>query len=143
MNRTSAPIATAMLCAAVVGAQFVAGKATRDALFLTSMAFTALPTLLMAASIASIVLVFGYGRLAVRITPSLLLPLLFAGSGALFLAEWLLRSTFPAATVVLVYLHVSSAVPVLASAVWLITSERFDPLTAKRRFGQIAGAGTL
>ena len=26
---------------------------------------------------------------------------------------------------------------------WLIASERFDPHTAKRRFGQMAGAGTL
>jgi hypothetical protein len=32
---------------------------------------------------------------------------------------------------------------VLASGFWLITSERFDPHTAKKRFGQIAGAGTI
>jgi hypothetical protein len=32
-----------MLCAAAVTAQFVGGKATRDALFLTSLDFTALP----------------------------------------------------------------------------------------------------
>ena len=31
----------------------------------------------------------------------------------------------------------------LGSGFWLIATERFDPRTAKRRFGQIAGAGTL
>ena len=49
----------------------------------------------------------------------------------------------PRPTAVIVYLHISGAGPVLASGVWLIASERFDPRTAKRRFGQIAGAGTL
>jgi hypothetical protein len=46
-------------------------------------------------------------------------------------------------TAVLVYLHISGAGPLLASGFWLIASERFDPRTAKRRFGQITGAGTL
>ena len=31
----------------------------------------------------------------------------------------------------------------LGSGFWLIASERFDPRTAKRRYGHIAGAGTL
>ena len=31
----------------------------------------------------------------------------------------------------------------LGSGLWLILSERFDPHSAKRYFGQIAGAGTL
>ena len=41
------------------------------------------------------------------------------------------------------YLHISGAGPLLASGFWLIASERFDPRTAKKRFGQMAGAGTL
>ena len=47
MTRTSTSMTTAMLCAAAVTAQFVAGKATRDALFLTSLDVTALPTMLI------------------------------------------------------------------------------------------------
>ena len=77
------------------------------------------------------------------IAPAVLVPGLFALSGLLFLAEWLVRSMAPAATAVTVYLHVSGAGPLLASGFWLIASERFDPRTAKTRFGQIAGAGTL
>jgi len=41
-----------------------------------------------------------------------------------------------------VYLQVSGVGPLLGSGFWLIATERFDPHTAKRRFGQIAGAGT-
>ena len=49
----------------------------------------------------------------------------------------------PAATAVAVYLHISCAGPLLASGFWLVSTERFDPRTAKLRFGQIAGMGTL
>ena len=48
---------TAMICAAAVTAQFISGKATRDALFLTSLDFTALPAMLMATSVFSIMVV--------------------------------------------------------------------------------------
>src|SRR5439155_843736 len=44
---------------------------------------------------------------------------------------------------VLVYLHISGLGPLLGSSFWLIASDRFDPRTAKQRFGQIQGAGTL
>ena len=71
------------------------------------------------------------------------MPASFVASGVLFLCEWLLRSASPAIAAVVVYLHISGAGPLLASGFWLIASERFDPRTAKKRFGQIAGAGTL
>jgi len=44
-------LALAMTCAAAVTAQFIGGKATRDALFLTSLDFAALPTTCEARSI--------------------------------------------------------------------------------------------
>lgn len=134
---------TAMICAAAVTAQFVSGKATRDALFLTSMDVTALPAMLIATSICSIVLVVLNGRIARRIAPSTLVPLTFVASGLLFLAEWFLRSSSPSTAAVIVYLHVSGAGPLMASGFWLIATERFDPHTAKQKFGQIAGAGTF
>jgi AAA family ATP:ADP antiporter len=140
---TARPLLIAMLCASTVTAEFVGGKATRDALFLTSLDVTALPSMLMATALCSILLVAAHSRLSVRLRPATLVPLLFAVSGALFLVEWLLRPIAPSATAVLVYLHVSGAGPLLASGFWLIASERFDPRTAKARFGQIAGAGTL
>jgi ATP:ADP antiporter, AAA family len=70
-------------------------------------------------------------------------PASFAASGVLFLAEWVLTFYAPATAAVIVYLHVSGAGPVFGSAFWLIASEQFDPRAAKKRFGQIAGAGTI
>jgi hypothetical protein len=134
---------TAMLCAAAVSAQFVSGKATRDALFLTSLDFSALPNMLIATSVVSILLVGANVRAARSIRPEVLVPASFVASAILFICEWLFRSVAPSVGAVVVYLHISAAGPLLASGFWLISSERFDPRTAKKRFGQIAGAGTL
>jgi len=143
MSTTTRSILTAMACAAAVTAQFVGGKATRDALFLTSLDFSALPAMLIATSVCSIVLVAAHTRWAAKIAPQILVPAAFAGSGLLFVCEWLIRAYAPSATAIVVYLHVSGAGPLLASGFWLIATERFDPRTAKRLFGRIAGAGTV
>jgi ATP:ADP antiporter, AAA family len=134
---------TAMVCAGAVTAQFVGGKATRDALFLASLNYTALPAMVIATSVFSIVLVGLNSKAARSISPSTLVPISFAVSGAGFLLEWLLTYRAPAPAAVIVYLHISGIGPLLGSGFWLISSERFDPRTAKRRFGQIAAAGTL
>jgi AAA family ATP:ADP antiporter len=139
----SRSVLIAMLCAGVVTAQYIAGKATRDALFLAQFNFTALPTMFIATSFVSIVFVAANSRAAGRLTPRTLVPALFASSGVLFLVEWLLIDRAPRMIAVMVYLHISGAGPMLGSGFWLIASERFDPRTAKRRFGQIAGIGTL
>lgn len=136
-------MATTMICAAAVMAQFVGGKAARDALFLTSLDFTALPAMLIATSVCSLLLVAANGRGGRRMAPATLVPASFVASGVLFLGEWLFRPSSPTVAAVVIYLHVSGAGPLLASGFWLIASERFDPRTAKKRFGQIAGAGTL
>src|SRR4026209_2883090 len=134
MSTTARSTLTAMLCAAAVTAQFVGGKATRDALFLTSLDFTALPAMLMATSVFSILVVALNSRAARRIAPGTLVPVLFVLSGVLFVCEWLLRSRAPSIAAVVVYLHISGAGPLLASGFWLIASEQFDPRTAKKRF---------
>jgi ATP:ADP antiporter, AAA family len=136
-------MALALAGAAAVTAQIVSGKATRDALFLTSLDYTTLPTMLIATSVVSLLLVALNARAARRLVPSTLVPAAFAASGVLFVIEWLLRPIAPVSTAVAVYLHISCAGPLLASGFWLVSSERFDPYTAKRRFGQIAGMGTL
>ncbi len=132
-----------MVGAAAVMAQFVSGKAVRDALFLTSLDLTALPAMLVATSIFSMFLIAANARMARRIVPTVLVPATFALSGLLFLLEWILRSYAPTSTAIAVYLHISGMGPILASGFWLIASERFDPRTAKKRYGQIAAAGTL
>src|SRR5262245_40702839 len=112
-------MALATTGAAAVTAQIVSGKATRDALFLTSLDYTTLPTMLIATSVISLILVALHTRAARRLTPATLVPAAFAASGALFLVEWLARPLAPAATAVAVYLHISCAGPLLASGFWL------------------------
>lgn len=133
----------AMLCAGTVTGQLVAGKALRDTLFLTSLDVTSLPAMLMATSVASLLLVAVYGRFANRFSPATLVPASFLISAVLFLVEWTLRPATPTVAAIILYLHISAAGPLLASGFWLIVSEQFDPHTAKRRFGQLAGAGTV
>src|SRR5580765_1202125 len=142
-KRIPPSMTTAMICGAAVTAQFIGGKAIRDALFLTPLGAAALPTMLIAASVFSIVVVWLNAGAARRIAPSILVPASFVGSGMLFLGEWLVRSSAPSAVAVLIHLHVSAAGPLLASGFWLSLGENFDPRTAKQRFGQIAAAGTL
>jgi ATP:ADP antiporter, AAA family len=133
----------AAFSAAAVSAEFVGGKATRDALFLTALDITALPAMLVVTSLCSIVLATLYARGSRRVAPAVLVPAASVVSGVLFLVEWFLRPTAPLAIAVAVYLHVSVIVPLLGSGFWLIASERFDPRAAKRLFGRIAAAGTL
>ncbi len=98
--------------------------------------------MLMVTSAVSILLVVLHARIARHFRPGRLVPMFFGASGLLFIAEWLFRGRAPSTAAVVIYLHVSAAGPLLASGFWLIATERFDPRAARKRFGQIAAAGT-
>ena len=68
MTKTSSTTLTALMCGAVT-AQLVAGKATRDALFLMLLGVGALPMMLVATAGVSIVLVIAHGRAANYFAP--------------------------------------------------------------------------
>ena len=142
-SESSSAVLTAIICAGVVTAQFVGGKAARDALFLEQLDVTSLPTMVIATSIFSILLVAANAKWVPRLSPARFVPWAFGVSGVLLLAEWMLVSTAPALVAVLLYLHISGLGPILGSGFWLVASERFDPRTAKRKFGQIVGGGTV
>lgn len=132
-----------MVCAGTVGAQFIGGKATRDALFLAHLDVASLPAMVMVTAGVSILLVALSSRCLRRLAPGVVIPVAF-GLNALFLIlEWALTSRAPALAAQAVYLQISGLGPMLGSGFWLIASERFDPRTAKKRFGQIAAVGTL
>lgn len=136
-------VLSAMLCAGAVTAQLVAGKATRDALFLAHLPVTALSTMFIATSVVSLVLVSASSKWVSQHSLATFVPAWFAASAVGLIAEWLLTSWAPRTAAVLVYLHISGLAPMVGSGFWLIASERFDPRTAKQRFGQITGAGTI
>jgi ATP:ADP antiporter, AAA family len=138
------PVTTvAMVASAMVTAQFIAGKATRDALFFANYDVTVLPTMVIATAIVSILFAVGSSKAFSRMSPSVFVPLAFAVSALLLIVEWLLLPIIPKTAASIVYLQISGIGPMLGSGFWLIVSERFDPRTAKQQFGPIAGAGTL
>lgn len=132
----------AVLVAAFMIAQQLAGKALRDAFFLSHFGASALPAVMSAAALLSVAAVFGSARLFKRIAPSRVLPIFFGGSAALFVGEWALSLFMPKVAAVSVYLHTSFGA-VVVSGFWLVVNERFDPHTAKRVIGRIAGGATL
>jgi ATP/ADP translocase len=133
----------AMLGAAAMIAHQVGGKATRDTLFLSSFDVTSLPIMLIGASIFSLVVVVAMSRAMTRFTPAWVVPRVFALSGVLMLGEWGLSYRYPGLTAVLVYLHMAGLAGVLISGFWSVVNERYDPRSAKRQVGRIAGGATL
>ena len=140
---TRGPVVTATIAAAVMIAQQVGGKATRDALFLSNFEVTSLPVMVMVSAAVSFALIFLITGAMSRLGPSRIVPWGFAGSGALHLLEWAMVSLAPKAAAVTVYLHTVVFGLVLISGFWTLLTERFDPRTAKKELGRIAGGATL
>ena len=139
----AASVATASVCAFAIIATQVAGKATRDALFLTNFHVSALPLVLMASALVSIGAVLLTARAMALRGPFRVMPSFFVGSGLLLVAEWFLATRDPKAASVLVYLHIAVIGSILISGFWSIINEHFDPRAAKRSIGRIVGWATL
>src|SRR5215204_3067601 len=104
-------VTAAMVCAGAVGAQFVAGKATRDALFLANLDVTALPAMVVATAAFSILLIALSSRGLRRVAPATFVPVAFAVSAALLLADWVLMPLAPKPAAVALYLQISGLGP--------------------------------
>jgi hypothetical protein len=141
--RSDPAVLIAMICSGAVSAQFIAGKATRDALYLANLEVTTLPSIVIGTAVVSILLVMASSRGLQKVAPVTFVPVAFALSGVLLFASWLLSFSMPVLAARLVYLQISGLGPMLGSSFWLIASERFDPHTARHHFGRIAGVGTL
>jgi ATP:ADP antiporter, AAA family len=141
--RPESALTTAMICSGAVSAQFIAGKATRDALYLANLDVTTLPAMVATTAAFSIFLVFVSSRGLRRLSPATFVPAAFAISAVLLLASWFLTLAMPALAAQAVYLQISGLGPMLGSGFWLIATERFDPHTAKQHFARIAAVGTL
>src|SRR4051812_15226479 len=86
MRERSVALAAALTAAAMV-AQHVAGKAVRDALFLSNFELKLLPTMMIVAAAMSTLAVLGVARAITRHTPARVVPFIFAAGAALFFAE--------------------------------------------------------
>jgi hypothetical protein len=132
-----------MVAAAAMIAQQVAGKATRDTLFLSNFNVTQWPIMLVGASIISIAVALLTARTMTLLSPGKFVPAAFGASAALLLGVWFLSTRDAKAAAVALYLHIAVVGPVLISGYWSMFNERFDPRTAKRQMGWIGAVGTL
>jgi hypothetical protein len=133
----------AAAAAGVMIAQQVAGKATRDALFLSNFPVTTLPRIVIASALLSALVVLAWADLLRRRGPYPLMPLAFVASGLAMLAIALTAPHAPGLAVIATYVHVAVLGPVLISGFWSLLTERFDPRAAKRTFGRVAAYGAL
>jgi hypothetical protein len=124
-------------------AQQVAGKATRDALFLSNFRASQLPLAMASSAALSLLAAYGVSRLVVRYAPPAITVGLFATSACGFGLAWVLAFDAPRAAALLVYFQTALLGPVMISTFWSMINERFDPHAAKPAIARIAGGGTL
>lgn len=132
----------AMAGAAFMMAHQVAGKAARDALFLSKFPASDLPKIVALAAMVAILMSLASSAALSRFGPRRIVPFAFGASGALHVLEWMGARSHPEIVPIFVYLHVVGLGALLLSGFWALANEMFDPHEAKARFGRIAGAGT-
>jgi hypothetical protein len=139
-------VAAATLAAGLLIAQQVAGRTTRDALFLSNFDVRSLPWMMMASAVLAL---FGAETMSIalaRRSPFRVVPTAAGLSAAFLLLEWVLSLFAPPAAAIAVYLHVATFGGALISGFWSLVNERFDPYTARQSVGRIgtgAAAGGL
>ena len=133
----------ATLFAATLIAQQVASKATRDALFLSTIGVGGLPTMLIAAGIASLVLVPVSSRIMSALGPARLVPAAFVVSGLLLAGEWLFAALMPKLIAVVFYLQVATLNAILISWFWSMMSERFNPRAARQKMQRLVAGSAF
>jgi MFS family permease len=124
-------------------AQQVAGKATRDALFLSNFSVKALPAMMGLSAVASIVVVLWLSRMMLRHTPAKVVPVGFGASAVVLLATWALSFPAPRLAALALYLFTSLFGAAMISAFWSLINETFDPHTSRSAATAIASGGTL
>jgi len=133
----------AMLAATLMIAQHIAGKATRDTLFLTAFDINHLPMMMMVAAAVSVGSVLMMSRLLARYGPARLMPPFYLGSAALLGMQWYLSDIYPQVAAVALYIHISAINSILISGFWSTINERFDPYTTKKLITRLTAATTF
>jgi len=136
-------VTAAMLAAGALIAQQVVGKATRDALFLSSFRVSSLPVAMIVAAVASSLAVLAFASALSRRGPARLLPRVLGAITVLLLAEWGLSLVEPRAAAIAVYLHMAAFGATVVSGFWSLVNERFDPYLARRVMGRIGVGASL
>lgn len=142
-SESNSAVLPATIASAALVAQLVAGKATRDALFLTHFGLSLLPAAMIGGAVISAISVLGMSRMLTRAGPAKVVPATFALSAVLFLIEWSISLKSAHAAAIAVYAHTAIFSTAIGSAFWSLVNERFDPHEAKRLVGRITSGGTI
>src|SRR4051812_17323737 len=118
----------------------VAGKAARDALFLSNFGARHLPAIVITAALIAILLGVLNSRLLTKFAPRRFIPMVMLGSATIQVLEWFVYRSLPHWTAVVVYIHVVALGAVVTSGFWSVINEQMDPYTAKRSFARITAA---
>ncbi|WP_437852561.1 hypothetical protein [Sorangium sp. So ce363] len=137
------PVLLAAIASGAMIAQQVAGRATRDALFLASFGAADVPKVMAAGAALSFGAVVLLSRALLQLSPARVVPATFVASSVLLALEWALARRAPGAAALVFYLHIAVFGATLISAFWSLVNERFDPHTARQSIGRIAGGGTV
>jgi len=121
----------------------LAGKATRDALYLSTFEIGTLPRMVIAAATVSALVSFGLSRLLARVGPGRLVPQLFGLSALLLLLEWSVADAARPAVAVVFFLHFNTLGALLVSGFWAMISERFDSRAARGTIGRITAGASV
>src|SRR5215469_13610089 len=116
-----------MIILGLIMAYLAAGKASRDALFLSQFSSTDLPAMIAVAAIIAVIMSIGSGRMLVHVGPNRMTVFFFALSGNLQIGEWMLFGCRPRTAACLIYVHVVGFGAVLVSAFWSLMNESFEP----------------
>ncbi|HSR66479.1 MAG TPA: hypothetical protein VLU25_00930 [Acidobacteriota bacterium] len=135
-------LAAAVTAGAMIAHQ-LAGKAARDALFLSHYDVTSLPLMLVGSALFSIAVVLAATTFMTRLTPGRLIPAAFAASAVLQIGLWGVLQVSPRLAAVLFYLHIAAFGSVLVSGFWSMFNERLDPRAARKHIARVAGGATL
>jgi len=133
----------ATIASASMIAQQVAGKAARDAIFLSNFSVTTLPIVMAAGAVLSLGVSLVLSGLILRHSPARVVPTLFALSSAALLAVWAVSFAAPRGAALALYLHTALFGPAVISVFWSLINEKFDPHSGKRAVSLITGGGTL
>jgi len=133
----------AAIASAAMIAQQVAGKATRDAFYLSNFNVTTLPPVMGASAVVSLVAALWLSRMLSRFTPARVVPLGFGIGSAILLATWALSFSAPRPAAVALYFYTALFSAAMISAFWSLINETFDPHTSRRAVSAITSGGTL
>ena len=124
-------------------AQQVAGKATRDALYLSSFSATTLPPMMGVSAVASLVAALWLSRMLTRYTPARVVPLGFGVGSVVLLVIWGASFLAPRLSAVALYLYTGVFSGAMIAAFWALINETFDPHTSRRVVTAITSGGAL